>query len=282
MTVIALDFETANAGRDSACAVGAVFLEDGVVTGEAYSLIRPKNPRFDAGNVAIHGITARDVAGAPDFVEAMAPVLKRLPGALLLAHNAAFDLGVLRAAAGQAGLALPAFRSACTVALARHAFPTLANHKLPTVAAHLGLTLRHHHAGDDALACARIALAAAKAAGTASIAHHAGLIGKLVSHAPGRAAVPAAGGLAARALKAAGLSATVATRFVVRGSTGTPYNVDLTRSAGGALRLSCDCRGAMFGRQCRHVKGLLRGEVDDLLSGNAAEVAGLARRLGQR
>ena len=76
MRVLAIDFETADTGRDSACAVGAVLVDDGMIVDRYYSLIRPPRPRVMF--TAIHGIRWHDVADKACFGELwpdLAPLL---------------------------------------------------------------------------------------------------------------------------------------------------------------------------------------------------------------
>ena len=77
----------------------------------------------------------------------------------LVAHNASFDRGVLRACCEAAGVPYPDLPFRCTVRAARQAWgvrPT----KLPDVCDYLGLALDHHDAASDSEACARIMIAA--------------------------------------------------------------------------------------------------------------------------
>jgi DNA polymerase-3 subunit epsilon len=158
MNLLSLDFETADHGADSACSVGLVRIEGGRIVETAHRLIRPPRRRF--AFTYIHGISWRDVAAEPTFGEVWADLGRLFDGAdYLVAHYAPFDRGVLRACCAAAGVPAPAAPFVCTVKLARAAWnvrPT----KLPDVCRHLGLDLRHHDAASDALACARIALAA--------------------------------------------------------------------------------------------------------------------------
>ncbi|MDR3435046.1 3'-5' exonuclease [Telmatospirillum sp.] len=160
MRVIALDFETANEGRASACAVGLSWIESGTLVRTEQRLIRPKDMRFSSMNIAIHGIFPEDVADQPEFPEVWSEFIAKEPISLLLAHNAAFDMSVLRASLDLYGIAWPSFSYLCTVKVARAIWPDLPNHRLSTVAEHLGVDLIHHQAGSDAQACAAIALAA--------------------------------------------------------------------------------------------------------------------------
>lgn len=77
---------------------------------------------------------------------------------ILVAHNAPFDTGFIRAAAGRSGLPYP-FTSIDTVPICRALYPHLKNHKLDTVANHLRLEpFQHHRACDDAQGAGRIFL----------------------------------------------------------------------------------------------------------------------------
>ncbi|MBI2386294.1 MAG: 3'-5' exonuclease [Elusimicrobia bacterium] len=168
---VAIDFETADQGRDSACSVGLVRVEHGVITRKEVQLIRP--PRLEGGDLFtpapadfmftyIHGIKPEQVLDAPTFGQAwpkLAPILKGVE--FMAAHNAPFDSGVLNACCEAAGLPKPAHRFVCTVRLARSTwsiYPT----KLNNVCQHLNIQLNHHEALSDALACAQIVIAAEK------------------------------------------------------------------------------------------------------------------------
>lgn len=155
---VAIDFETADNGRDSACAVALVRVEGGEVVRRDAFLVRPPRPTFLFTH--IHGITWAQVRGEPTWGQLWPTVKPLLEGVdFLAAHNASFDRSVLRACCTAAGVAPPEPRFLCTVDVARKTWdlhPT----KLPDVCRHLGLPLRHHDAASDAEACARIVLAA--------------------------------------------------------------------------------------------------------------------------
>ncbi len=157
---VALDFETADHGWDSACALAMVRVEGGKVTARRFRLIRPPRRHFRFSY--LHGITWEDVAGQPHFGELWPQLAPLLEGAhFLAAHNAGFDRGVLEACCRRYGLQPPALPFMCTVQLARRTwglYPT----KLPHVCQYLGIPLNHHDAASDAEACARIVIAALK------------------------------------------------------------------------------------------------------------------------
>lgn len=158
-SAIALDFETASQNAGSICSVGLAWIADGQVAHTAHCLVRPHDMRFDPWHVSIHGIQPHDVEFEPEFPSVWDDLLPHLEATpLLLAHNAPFDIGVLRAALSHYDLAWPTLSYLCTVKIARAVWPDLPNHKLPTVAEHIGFELQHHAADSDAAACAGIAL----------------------------------------------------------------------------------------------------------------------------
>lgn len=154
----AIDFETANGFRGSACSVGLTRVRGGQIVEEAQWLMRPPAgfDHFDPRNVQIHGITADMVATAPRFGEVFHAVGSFIGKDILVAHNAAFDLGVIRSALEVSELAGPAYDFACTVKLARKTY-SLESYSLPFVAEAAGAPMTDHHdALADARACASI------------------------------------------------------------------------------------------------------------------------------
>lgn len=155
---VALDFETADQGRDSACSVALVRVEKQTIVHREHRLIRP--PRRDFVFTSIHGISWSQVANAPTFGELWPELASCLDGVrFIAAHNASFDASVMRACCDHAAVAPPTQPYVCTVQVARQAW-NLRPTKLPDVCRHLGLDLKHHDALSDAEACARILLAA--------------------------------------------------------------------------------------------------------------------------
>lgn len=162
MKGVAIDFETASAKRDSACAIGLAWIDNGEIVDTDYRLIRPREMRFDWRNIAVHGIKPEDVENEPEFPAVWEEFSARFEGVAVLAHNASFDMSVLRHVTAAYGLRLPRIDYFCTMLASRRVWPGLMNHKLPTVAQHLGITFQHHHAGEDAIVCGRIALSQAR------------------------------------------------------------------------------------------------------------------------
>lgn len=172
---VAIDFETAAWG--AACAVGVVHFEDGVRIDERYTLLDPRIPvaHWNRGAIAIHGIRPGDVVGAPAFADVWPEILHYASCYPLLAHNAAFDAGVLRSEIARANLPTPSIRYGCSMQLARAAWPRRAagspeNHKLSTLSEFLGIELDHHNALSDAVACGEIAMRAVDRLGEETLA----------------------------------------------------------------------------------------------------------------
>jgi DNA polymerase-3 subunit epsilon len=157
---VAIDFETANHSRSSACAVGLAWVESGQVSRTESYLIQPPGNQFHPFNIRVHGIRPEHVANQPTFDQVWKVIHPRIAGHLLIAHNASFDRSVLEQSLAAYRLGVPPFTFKCTVEISRRVWPELTDHKLPTVARHLGIPLKHHDAASDAFACASIALAA--------------------------------------------------------------------------------------------------------------------------
>ena len=157
-TFVAIDFETADYGRDSACAVGIVKVRGTRIVHEAAHLIRPPRQAFRFS--WIHGITWEDVAGEPCFREVWRRLRPLLSDAkFLVAHNSSFDRSVLEACCGAARLRPPDLEFQCTMRLARRVwgiYPTT----LPDVCRSLRLPLDHHDPLSDAKASAGIVIQA--------------------------------------------------------------------------------------------------------------------------
>jgi DNA polymerase-3 subunit epsilon len=152
----ALDFETADYGRDSACALSIVLVQDRRIVETWNRLIRP--PRKDFVFTYLHGISWAQVHNQPTFAELWPEVAARLGQVdFIAAHNAAFDRSVLKACCAMAGVPEVPHPFLCTVKLARAAWQ-LHPATLADVARHLQIPLRHHDAASDALACAQILL----------------------------------------------------------------------------------------------------------------------------
>jgi DNA polymerase-3 subunit epsilon len=168
----AIDFETANGSPASPCAVGMVRVRDGKIVDQLSFLIQPPYPNnwFHEGNIRVHGIRPSDVDGAPTMQEALQFMLRFIDGDVLVAHNAPFDMGVLRASATLIQQDLPELQYACSLAIARKTY-NLESYRLNAVAYAIGHEeFDHHDALADSDACARIIIHAADRHGAETIA----------------------------------------------------------------------------------------------------------------
>ena len=154
----ALDFETADYGRDSACALSIVIVENDTVLDIWTRLIRP--PRREFVFTYLHGIAWSHVKDQPSFGELWQEAAQKLEGVdFVAAHNAAFDRSVLRACCDATGFEPLKKPFVCTVKVARAVW-NLRPTTLADVCRHLRIPLNHRNAESDAHACARILLAA--------------------------------------------------------------------------------------------------------------------------
>lgn len=95
MNFIAMDFETANYQKHSACSLALVMVQDSKIVGEYYTLIQPET-EFFWKNIQIHGIRPEDVKEAPKFPDVWKQIQQYYQlNSLIVAHNAGFDTGVL-------------------------------------------------------------------------------------------------------------------------------------------------------------------------------------------
>ncbi|MGL5675717.1 MAG: exonuclease domain-containing protein [Cellulosilyticaceae bacterium] len=169
MNFVALDFETANEKRHSPCSLGLCVVENGEIIQEKYWLIRPKELRFSPMNIWIHGIREGDVVDALEWDQLWPEIAPFLEGRLVIAHNAAFDISVLRQTLSLYDMTFPNFDYCCTMVMSKHFYNYLPNAKLNTVSRHLDFDFTHHHAMSDARACANILLCISEELGTTDI-----------------------------------------------------------------------------------------------------------------
>lgn len=154
----AIDFETANGFRGSPCSVGLVKVRSGVVVDEFSCLIRPPAgyDDFSPWNVKIHKITADMVQGSAPWTEVYRVIRSFVGDDVIVAHNADFDIDVMRYACAATGEEFVAVRALCSLRLSRAAL-ALPSYRLPFVSHHCGVDLPDHHdALADARACAAV------------------------------------------------------------------------------------------------------------------------------
>ncbi len=117
----AIDFETANYDRDSACAIGVAIVREGRMEALERRLIRPPSQEFHFTH--IHGLTWNDVRSAPLFPQVWEDIFPAFSDVdFLVAHNAPFDRSVLNACCDGHRIRRPRQKFECTVKVARSVF----------------------------------------------------------------------------------------------------------------------------------------------------------------
>ena len=156
--IVALDVETPNGKVPAICQIGLVVEEHGDIVKTESILVNPET-WFDGINIQIHGITPADVQDAPTFPEVWTRIAGYFSDSVIVAHNAAFDLGVITGTLERYGIPVPPITYACTVQMARRRFSreTYGSYRLDTLCAAFDIPLENHHdALCDALACYRL------------------------------------------------------------------------------------------------------------------------------
>lgn len=156
MNFIAIDFETANEKRSSPCSIGIVVVRNNKVVEKIHYLIKPNEMRFMPINIGIHGIRPGMVENEPEFDEIWNRISHYFKDSLIIAHNASFDISVIRRTLELYDIKPVAFKYVCTMKLARNFYQQIENAKLNTVNRFLGYEFNHHDALADALACSNI------------------------------------------------------------------------------------------------------------------------------
>ena len=143
--------------------MGLVRVRDGVVVDRAHWLISPPpgHAQFLPFNIKIHGITPSMAAGAPVWEDQLADLISFIGDDIAVAHNASFDMGVIRAACAETVSPTPRLKYLCSVQVSRKTYE-IPSHRLPLSAAAAGFgEFAHHDALADAEACAAIIVDAA-------------------------------------------------------------------------------------------------------------------------
>ena len=158
---IAIDVETANGNRSSICSIGAVKVRDGIIVDRRYSLVRPEPDWYAYFCTQVHGLTDDDTWNAPSFGTVWSQLEDWLEDLPLVAHNAVFDAGCIRAACAIYGIEPPAVPFLCTLKAARAPIPRsmCPSKSLDHLCQYFGIPLKNHHnAVDDAEAFAKLAV----------------------------------------------------------------------------------------------------------------------------
>lgn len=160
-TLTVIDFEVANEQFSSACALGVVVLHKGEIVERQYHLIKPPENRYLQSTIDIHGITPEQTENAETFPQVWQKIKKFFQNTVVAAHNAVFDMAVLKATLKHYGITQPNFVYCCSIMISNLAIPYEENVRgtLDERCKYFDVPLpTHHHAMCDAEAAANIIL----------------------------------------------------------------------------------------------------------------------------
>lgn len=154
---IVFDVETPNRYNNRMSAIGITKISDGKITDSFFSYVNPEVD-FDPFNTELTGISAETVKDAPTFQHLWSTIEPMFSSGILVAHNAVFDLSVLKACLNSYGITWKkSVKYLCTVTMGRKLLPGM-RHNLNIMCEHYGIPLDHHKADSDSRACAEILL----------------------------------------------------------------------------------------------------------------------------
>jgi DNA polymerase-3 subunit epsilon len=161
MEYVVIDFETGQGNRASACAIGIVTVNNGIIVDKFSSLIYnpllPIIPKF----TQIHGITKEAVKRADIFPDLLSnEILPRIENNLLVSHNESFDRGVMKASCEFYDLNYNSLKLQnpekwdCTLKIYKNY--KFISGALKYLCDDLDIELNHHEALSDSIACAQL------------------------------------------------------------------------------------------------------------------------------
>lgn len=162
LNYIAIDFETANYFKNSACSVGLVRFIDGKETDSCYSLIHPAKMYFiPEWTETIHHISYDDVRDKPYFPEVwdtiVMPFINKTPNIPLVAHNGnMFDMPVIRNCCEYFGMNTPNLKYFDSLIIAKKTWPELDSHRLTALGEYFKIDYLAHDALEDSRTCGQI------------------------------------------------------------------------------------------------------------------------------
>ncbi len=157
MRYIVFDVETPNRANNRMSAIGITIIENGIIADSFFSLVDPE-VYFDRFNTQLTGISADTVQGAPNFAELWEQIKSVMESGILVAHNAVFDMSVLKKCLHDYGIEWKnTAKYICTVQAGKKLLPCM-SHSLNVMCDHYGISLDHHKADSDSRACAEILL----------------------------------------------------------------------------------------------------------------------------
>lgn len=165
-TFTAIDFETAL--RYYPCSIGIALVENNQLVEVTNRLIKPVcYPYFERYAQSIHHIHKEDVENEPLFKSIYNDILPKLQNKIIVAHNAAFDINVLRFIMRYYNFNPEELNAhyLCTYLLSRKVWPDNGKFSLDYLSNQHNIQLNHHHSDSDAQACALLLLKEAETLG---------------------------------------------------------------------------------------------------------------------
>lgn len=162
LNYIAIDFETANYYKNSACSVGLVRFIDGKETDSCYSLIHPAKMYFiPEWTETIHHISYDDVRDKPYFPEVwdtiVMPFINKNPDIPLVAHNGnMFDMPVIKNCCEYFGMEIPKLKYFDSLNIAKKTWPDFQSHRLTALGEYFKIDYLAHDALEDSRTCGQI------------------------------------------------------------------------------------------------------------------------------
>jgi len=172
---IAIDFETANQFKNSACSIGLVRFIDGKEAGSVSQLIHPAKMYFiQEWTDQIHHISYKDVENMPYFPEVWntiaMPFINETPGLPLVAHNGnTFDMNVIRGCCDYFNMDYPNLSYFDSLYVAQKTWPEFESHKLTFLGENFGIDYLAHDALEDSRTCGIVIAKAAEKHGVDNI-----------------------------------------------------------------------------------------------------------------
>lgn len=151
-----IDFETTGFKQNRAVSLAIVHYESGIRVFEKYFLFNPK-AAIEEGALRVHGITYEHIRHEKGFDEIWEEIRPYIEGNLVVAHNAKYDMKVLRGELDRYNLDCGKFSYYCTYESAKKLHVPVVNYKLDTLSKYFGISLNdHHNALADAVACEKV------------------------------------------------------------------------------------------------------------------------------
>jgi DNA polymerase-3 subunit epsilon len=159
--VVVLDFETTGLSPhgDRITEVAALRIVGTKIVDRYVTLVNP-GVGIPPSITAFTGISNAMVANAPSAQRVMPELVQFIGSHIMVAHNASFDHGFLRAECARAGLPAREFQTLCTLRLARRLLPAMRSYRLSSIAAQLRVTYpsQAHRAEADSIVAAEVLL----------------------------------------------------------------------------------------------------------------------------